>query len=449
MRVKRKHTAFILCILCLIGLILYLRCLFIADRLTQRTEAHTTQQEVQLEVRPTDWPQWHGPNRDNRSTATGLLKTWPDSGPRLIWKVDGLGQGWSSPSIAYAHIFVTGAESKREFLACMDLKGNLQWQVFYGSAFRRYPGARATPTIEDGCAYVTSGSGEVACIDIRKEMIKWKLDGFAVFQGKNHNFGIAECPLVFNDKVFYTPCGDHTTVVALDKYTGQTVWQSPSINDQAAYVSPVMIRHGTRDILLTVTGMHIVAVDPTTGGIDWTYPYVHNHMTRKSVKPLIQNAVSPLYYKGQIYVTSGYNHVGVALQLSKDGRSASLLWEDRTLDCHHGGIILHNGYIYGSSWHSNFSGNWVCLDWNTGRVGYDCHWFDKGSILYADNMLYCYEEQGGHVALVNPTPDSFEIISSFQVTMGTGEHWAHPIICDGCLYVRRGDSLMAYDIKQR
>jgi outer membrane protein assembly factor BamB len=116
---------------------------------------------------------------------------------------------------------------------------------------------------------------------------------------------------------------------------------------------------------------------------------------------------------------------------------------------HHGGVILHNEYIYGSSWQRNFTGNWVCLDWKTGRVRYDCHWFDKRSIMYADDMLYCYEEQDGHIALINPTPDSFDIISSFQMSMGTGEHWAHLIISDGCLYVRRGDSLMAYDIKQR
>ena len=445
----RKHITIILGSLCLIGLVLYLTCLLLANRWTHRTEAPTAQQEMQLEAKATDWPQWHGPSRDSRSKETGLLKTWPGSGPQLIWKADGIGQGWSSPSIAYAHIFVTGTESKREFLACLDLKGHVQWKVFYGSAFKRYPGARSTATVEDGRVYVISGRGEVACIDIPMEMIKWKLDGSTIFKGKTHGFGTAECPLVFDNKVFYTPCGDQTTVVALNKYTGQTVWQSPSIADQTAYVSPVMIRHGTRDILLTVTGMHIVAIDPSTGNIDWAYPYVRNHMTRNSIKPLIQNAISPLYYDGQIYVTSGYNHVGVALQLSEDGRSVSLLWEDRTLDCHHGGVILHNGHIYGSSWHSNFTGNWVCLDWKTGRVRYDCHWFDKGSILYADNMLYCYEEQGGHIALVKPTPDSFEIISSFQITMGTGEHWAHPIISDGCLYVRRGDSLMAYDVKQR
>jgi len=433
---------------CFMGVLLCMGGVFMMLRKMHTPEISMAPPE-RLQAKPTDWPQWHGPSRNNRSRETGLLKVWPKNGPRLLWKTGGLGQGWSSPSIAYAHIFVTGTEDKREFLACLDLIGNLKWKVYYGSAFNRYPGSRSTPTIDNGCAYVISGRGEIVCIDIQTSMIKWKLDGFTVFQGKRHHFGTAECPLVFDNKVFYTPCGEQTTVVALNKETGQTLWRSPSIDDQTAYVSPIMIRHGSRDILLTVTGMHIVAINPQTGALDWTYPYVQRHMTRKSIKPLIQNAVSPLYDKGQIYVTSGYDHVGVALQLSADGMQASLLWEDQNLDCHHGGVILHDGYIYGSSWHSNFTGNWVCLEWKTGSVRYDCHWFDKGSILYADGMLYCYEEQDGHIALIKAIPDAFEIISSFKVTLGTGEHWAHPVIHNGRLYIRRGDSLAAYDINQR
>ena len=108
---------------------------------------------------------------------------------------------------------------------------------------------------------------------------------------------------------------------------------------------------------------------------------------------------------------------------------------------------MHNGFIYGSSWHSNLKGGWVCLDWRTGRVMYDHIWHNKGSILYADEMLYCYEEKKGHIALVRPIPKAFDIVSSFQIKKGSGEHWAHPVICDGRLYIRRGDSLMAYDVK--
>jgi len=122
-------------------------------------------------------------------------------------------------------------------------------------------------------------------------------------------------------------------------------------------------------------------------------------------------------------------------------------WVDTTLDCHHGGVVVVDGYIYGANWKSNKSGNWVCLDWDSGKVMYEKEWICKGSITYADGMLYCYEEKKGTVALVKASPDGFNVISSFEVPKGTGEHWAHPVVCDGRLYIRHGDALMVYDVR--
>jgi outer membrane protein assembly factor BamB len=395
-----------------------------------------------------EWPQFHGPNRDNRSVETGLLKSWPDKGPELIWKYEGTGKGWSSPSLADGNIFVTGAEKEKEFLSCLSLTGQLKWKLDYGSASRMYSGARSSPTIDDGFVYIISGTGEVVCINIKKQLIEWKINGYKLFDGKCHNFGIAESPLVFEDKVFYTPCGKRTTMAAFDKRTGEIIWESESIDDQSAYVSPIIIRSGTQNIIITLTGMNIIGIDPNTGELLWKYPYIENHKIKTKVNTLIQHAVTPIYKDGQLYVTSGYDQPGIALKLSDDGRKVSLLWEDKTLDCHHGGVILHDGYIYGSSWHNNLNGNWVCLDWKTGQAMYDHKWIGKGSITYADQMLYCYEEKEGNLALVKPSPERFDIVSVFQIKLGTGEHWAHPVICDGRLYIRRGDALMAYNIKK-
>ncbi len=442
--ISRRITQ--LCILGVVCICLYTGSMFLVDQLYLYVEGPVPVAEPSTEE-GAQWSQWHGPNRDNRSTETGLLKTWPVNGPRLVWKCDGLGKGWSSPTIANARIFVTGAEKKKEHLVCLDLNGKMKWKIAYGSVAALYSGARSTPAFDSGFIYVISGIGEVVCINTKKEMVEWKLNGYKIFGGKSHHFGTAESPLVYDGKVFYTPCGQRTSMVAFDKLTGEVVWESPSLDDESAYVSPLVIRRGKNDIILTVTGMHIIGVHPQTGEFLWKYPYVEKHMTRNKTNTLVQNAVTPIYFDGQIYVTSGYNHVGVTLQLSDDGRQVTLLWQDKTLDCHHGGVILHNGYIYGSSWHSNLKGGWVCLDWETGQVMYDHIWYNKGSILYADEMLYCYEEKKGHIALVRPTPKAFDIVSSFQITMGSGEHWAHPVLCDGRLYIRRGDSLMVYDVK--
>lgn len=240
-RTNKKRFTLRIGVLCLVCLVLYTTSKLWVDQVTHRAGRPEIIQEQPLPVDTNDWPQWHGPNRDNLCMETGLLKAWPDKGPRVIWQCDALGEGWSSPTLARAHIYVTGTEKRKEFLSCLDSTGRTKWTVFYGSACRRYPGTRSTPTFDNTAVYVISGTGEVVCIDTQKEMIKWKLDGSTVFQGQHHHFGVSESPLVFDDKVFFTPGGNQTTMVALNKQTGQTIWQSPSLKEQTGYVSPMVI----------------------------------------------------------------------------------------------------------------------------------------------------------------------------------------------------------------
>jgi outer membrane protein assembly factor BamB len=136
-------------------------------------------------------------------------------------------------------------------------------------------------------------------------------------------------------------------------------------------------------------------------------------------------------------------------ELSKDGANIKRVWNDSTLDVHHGGVVLIDGFIYGSNWENNRNGNWVCLDWKTGKVMYETKWINKGSIIAAEGMLYCYEEKEGNLALLKASPKGFDIISSFKIEKGSGQHWAHPVISDGRLYLRHGEALMVYDIKSR
>lgn len=276
-----------------------------------------------------EWPQWHGPQRDNRSQETGLLQQWPPQGPPLLWHQNGLGEGWSSPTLAAGRIFVTGVQNDKETLFCLDLEGRHLWHTVYGTPAHLYPGTRSTPAYDHGHVYVISGTGEIVCIDIKREMIAWKINGIPLFAVKTHRFGISESPLVFDNKVFYTACGPRTTLVAFAKETGEIVWESPSIDDQCAYVSPQLIHRGILDIIVTVTGKHIVGVNQQNGDLLWAYPYVENHKTKQKYETLIQNAVTPLYHEGQLFVTSGYNHVGVALSLSEDGRQVTCLGKPR------------------------------------------------------------------------------------------------------------------------
>ena len=437
-------------VLLVVGLALYCASMRLVEYVFR--EVKEEEVAVDLLVRTEmeyEWGQWRGPGRDGRSVETGLLRSWPEGGLKAIWRCEGLGAGWSSPTVAEGYIYITGTKKKKEWLACLDLSGQLRWKIPYGLAARRYPGARTTPAYDEGRVYVISGMGEVACIDAMKGMIAWKLKAYEMFGGEYGNFGVAESPLVIDDKVIYTPCGKQTTVVALDKITGGTIWQSESLSDVSAYVSPMVIERGGRKIIVTVTGSYIVGIDAEDGEMLWKYHYVTNEKNENLLGTLMANAVTPLYHDGQLYVTSGYGQGGIAFRLSEDGLSIEVVWEDAGLDCHHGGVVYHEGYIYGSNSDGNARGNWACIEWATGQVKYDQRWFCKGSIIYADGMLYCYEQDEGHLALVRARPDKFEVVSSFRVSDVRGENWAHPVICEGRLYVRYGDVLVAYDIGRR
>jgi hypothetical protein len=390
----------------------------------------------------TSWPQWRGPNRDGKSSETGLAKKWPQGGPKLLWSIEGLGMGFSTVSIADGLLYTTGMVGKEGILFAIDLQGNLKWKKSYGAEWRgAHPGVRTTPTVDGDRLYVISGQGRVVCFNAKTGEEKWAVDTLKRFDGKNITWGISESVLIDRDNLICTPGGKDATIVALNKMTGETVWTSKGLSDNPCYSSLILVERGGNRLVVTMTENFVVGVDADTGKVLWIDKFEEY---QKEPKPI--NPVTPVYYNGCVYATSGYDNGGAMLELSEDGSKVSRKWVDTTLDCHHGGVVVVDGYIYGANWKSNKSGNWVCLDWDSGKVMYEKEWICKGSITYADGMLYCYEEKKGTVALVKASPDGFDVISSFEVSKGTGEHWAHPVVCDGRLYIRHGDTLMVYDV---
>ena len=183
----------------------------------------------------------------------------------------------------------------------------------------------------------------------------------------------------------------------------------------------------------------IIALDAADGNILWEYDCKNYQGKNTDVNPN-----TPVYSDGCIYVTSGYGKGGAKIKLSDDAAKVETQqWVNTVLDCHHGGVVIVDGYIYGT----NHKGNWICVDFKDGSVKYDTKGIGKGSVTYGDGRLYCYDEKNATVALVEPTPEDFKVISSFKAPLGDGECWPHPVICDGRLYIRRGNALMVYDIK--
>ncbi len=390
-------------------------------------------------------------DRSGNYPDTGLLTQWSENGPALLWSNITLPKGYSSPTVTSNAIFVTGISDSSDVLIALTKDGILKWSTPYGLNWQdSYSESRCTPTVEGDMVYVSSGNGDVACINTADGKIIWKVRASKLFNGTYGRWGIAESLLIDGDKIFFTPGGPVTKMIALNKRTGEVIWKSESINDNPAYVSPILIEKAGRKIIVNVTAGYIIALDPENGNIIWKVNHTDintglkskNNSGGKSIK-----CVTPLYHDGNIYITGGYNHGGIMLKLADDGKSANVAWTDSVLDVHHGGVVLLNGYIYGSSWLNNSDGNWCCINWNTGKKMYEEHWNCKGSIIAAQGKLYIYDEKKGNVGLVNPTPEKFDLVSSFKINEGSGPYWAHPVIANGILYIRHGNALMAYDIK--
>jgi outer membrane protein assembly factor BamB len=394
--------------------------------------------------------QWRGPERSGVYPETGLLDEWPERGPEQLWSMEGIGKGFSSVSVMNGTIFATGLlDSVESLTAINQADGQILWQIPYGqSILRSFKDTRCTPTIEADRAYMISGRGEVICVDLSQKQIAWHVDAYHQFEGISGRWEIAESPLLVDNKVIYTPGGHKTTMVALDKQTGETVWTSETLNDTSAYVSPILIEQGDKKIIVNVLSHNIIGVDVENGNILWKYNYPELEEPYKYELSHHINTITPIYKNGRLFITSGYDRTAAMFGLSADGTEINLIWKQPVMDTHHGGLVLLNGYLYGSTWINNSQGNWACIDWESGDIMYEKEWNNKGSIITADDKIIVYEEKRGMVGLIKPNAEDFQVISSFRHKQGSGPHWAHPVIKDGVLYIRHGETLTAYKISK-
>lgn len=394
--------------------------------------------------------QWRGPERNGIYPDTELLKIWPENGPELLLKVEGVGRGFSSAVESGGLIYVTGKKDTLDYLSAIDQNGSILWQKSIGQSYAQSRAdTRSTPTVEKDRVYVISGTGQLSCLNAASGELNWSVDVDKEYKAEYHLFGLAESPLIVGDMIISTPGGKQTTMVALNKFTGEEVWKSPSINGRRSYASPVLFEYNDIRLILGFTSKDLIAVDPENGNIVWSYPY-YLLSVEKGVEEIgINMTNTPIFKDNEIFITGGYNIPSVMLLLADDGKSVSEKWHNTTLDNHHHGVVLVDGYIYGSNFYHNRFGKWVCLDWNTGEVMYLTEWKNKGSMIYADGMLYVYEEKSGFVGMVEADPKKgFEVVSFFQNTEGgKGPHWAHPSIHKGKLFIRHGDVLQVYGLR--
>ncbi|NCG28829.1 MAG: PQQ-binding-like beta-propeller repeat protein [Verrucomicrobiales bacterium] len=385
-----------------------------------------------------DWPQWRGSNRDGICKEQDLLKEWPKAGPMLTWKAKGLGIGFSSIAIMQGKLYTLGDLKDGSYAIALNEKnGKIIWKTRIGKdgGHRGYPGTRSTPTVDEGQIFALNQHSDIVCLDSTSGKLIWKKNLVTDFGGKMMSgWKYSESPLVDSDKVICTPGGKEGTLLALNRKTGDKIWQTKDWTDAAAYSSIIIATiHGTRQYI-QLTGNSVAGVEPETGKILW-------RANRKGQTAVI---TTPVVAKDIVFVTSGYGVGCNGFKISKNGSkwSSEEIYANKTIANHHGGVVLINGYVYGST-----GGTFRCLELETGNEIFKERSAGKGSTLFAGGRFILRSEKGP-VALIKATPKGMTEISKFeQPNRSEYKAWPHPVVANGNLYLRDQDILLCYKIR--
>jgi len=409
--------------------------------------------KAQLKASVGDWPGWMGPDRTGVSQETGLLKQWPKGGPKLLWKVADVGEGYSTPSIAAGKIYLmSNRGSNDEFAIALNVQdGSKIWERRIGKVGpnrspANYPGSRSTPTVDGEAVYVLGSDGDLACLDAAKGEVRWQKNLGADFDGKPGLWAYAESPLIDGDVLICTPGGDTATLVALNKTNGEVIWKAAVpgkaigeglTSNAAAYASAIVTTvGGVKQYIQALTG-GLVGVAAKDGKLLWRY----DKLTGSTM------CNTPLFHDDCVLLSAltpsgAAGSALVQLTATDKGVTAKEVYHTKTLAAHHGGVVRVGDAVYGTS-----QSGLVCIAFKSGETKWQDRSVGKGSIAAADGRLYVRSEKGP-VALVEASPDAYKELGRFdQPDRSSKMAWPHPVIAGGRLYLRDQNTLLCYDVK--
>jgi len=386
--------------------------------------------------------QWRGTHRDGIFQETQLLDHWTEEGPELLWTFEGLGRGYAAPVITTNGIFINGEKDGNTFLFALDLEGNLLWKSpngkeFLGEGFSAtYPGARSTPTVMGSKVYASSGMGQIACFNSRNGKELWSVNILDYLDGELGYFGYSESVAVDDEHIYCFPGGASTNLAALDKNTGEIAWTHSALRDTFSYGSPVLIEHSGRPLLMNTSRHHLFLVKPENGELMASYKLEGYEYDG-------EHCNTPVYDGRYIYFVANDipGQGAFKLELSDDGKELREVWRNSEVMNNFGGLVAVDGALF-----TTIKGNkLVKLDPETGVVS-DTLKVATGSIIFSDDKFIVYGNNGT-TNLINYRERELELGGAFKVKGGSGQHFSHPVLAQGVLYIRQGDALMAYKVK--
>jgi outer membrane protein assembly factor BamB len=392
-----------------------------------------------------DWPQWRGPNRDGTSKETGLLKEWPKDGPKLVWQANDVGTGYGAVAVSGDHVYlIANKGTTEEFATALNAKdGKPVWTTPLGKVGPnqgpQYPAARSTPTVDGDKVYALGSDGDLACLEAATGKAVWTKSLRKDFGGKPGQWAYSESPLVDGDVLVVTPGGADTTMVALNKKTGETIWKSP-IGDAAGYASVVITDAGGVKQYVQFVGKGVVGVDAKTGKLLWRFDD-----TGKGPA----NIPTPVAADGLVYTSQSRPGGGGVVKLVSAGGEvkAEKVYVERDLPSSIGGQVLIDGQLYGTG-----AAGLTCVEFPTGKVVWKEPKVGASSVISADGHLYLHGEDG-QVVLAEASKEKYSEKGRFTPpdrpkAVNRGEKaWAYPALADGKLYVREHGTVWCYDVK--
>lgn len=407
-----------------------------------------------------DWPQYLGPNRNSMSAQKGLLRTWPQQGPEVLWTSE-VGIGFGGPVVKGGKVYLLDRDDKvGDKMRCFDLTtGKELWSFSYdapGSVM--FPGSRSVPAVDGNRVYSCGPYGDLYCIDINTHKPIWNKNVWADYGGtKIPTWAISQCPLVYGDLLIIASQAPQAGVVAYEKLTGKVKWATPSLGP-VGYVSPAIVKVGKEDHVVMITasagrgesasGGKVVGIDPLTGKILWEYGNWQCSIPAPSAVDAGE---------GKILITGGYNAGASMIKVEKkaDGTIAvAELFKNPDFGAHTQPPVLVNGYFYAQYSTNERKDGLVCMGmdgkvkWITRRTPL----FDKGGIILADGLLLV-TDGSSKLYLIEPDPTAFKAISSSELLKGDSgdqrfptQNWAPLALADGKLLIRDQSRLMCVKV---
>ncbi|MCK9422345.1 MAG: PQQ-binding-like beta-propeller repeat protein [Bacteroidales bacterium] len=355
--------------------------------------------------------------------------------PTPVLTIKGLGNGYSAPAITSDRILITGEIEDTGYLFAFDFTGNLLWKADYGKEWMvSYRGSRATPTVIDTLVYTCSGMGDIACFNIKTGKKVWSNNMVRDLNGMNAVYGYSIPVIIEKERIYCQPGGPDTNIVCLNRHTGKIIWVSAGNGETPGFAAPLFIRHHNRNLFVTYSELALLGLDADSGEFLWI-----SELSLKGQVPCNK----PIYSEGFLYVVAGHGNGAVKFEISEDGSRITKIWNNIEFDTYFGGFVLINNFIYGSS---ESKRSWISLDAGTGKTTGSLP-FRTGTTVSAKDHLVLYNYDG-IVGIAQIDQGQMKLVNSFKITQGTNDHFSHPVVTGGKLFIRHGDTLLVYDYEK-